>query len=83
MYTPSIRAIIVNRSDLANPGLVAHLPALVAACNARASSVATSIVLVELPKGSEDAICAVTQMRRVSAMAFNVCVFERRKWKQL
>ncbi|KAG8697500.1 hypothetical protein FRC09_007816 [Ceratobasidium sp. 395] len=71
---PRLRAVLVCRSDIDPPLLIAHLPILVATCN---SSLPTDsadkefVKLVVLPMGAEHSLAEVTGLRRVAVMALD------------
>ncbi|KAG8770650.1 hypothetical protein FRC12_004138 [Ceratobasidium sp. 428] len=71
---PRPRAVLVCRSDIDPPLLIAHLPILVATCN---SSLPTDsadkefVKLVVLPMGAEHSLAEVTGLRRVAVMALD------------
>jgi len=71
----TIKAVFVCRADVDPPGLIAHLPQLVAACNAVPQDFRPSqfqIKLVPLHKDAESALAAALGQRRVAVLAIDV-----------
>ena len=69
----SLAYIFVCRADIDPPLLVAHLPELVASCNAPAPSIQTPPVhLITLPKLAESTLAETIGLRRVSVLALDV-----------
>lgn len=65
------KLVAVCLADINPPGLVAHLPNLVAACNS-ARACTSRVWLVQLPKGAEESLAAAAGLRRVAAFAIDV-----------
>ncbi|KAG8742934.1 hypothetical protein FRC10_000722 [Ceratobasidium sp. 414] len=71
---PRLKAVLVCRSDVDPPLLIAHFPILVATCNSSLpadSSDDKFVKLVALPMRAEHSLAEVTGLRRVAAMAFD------------
>ncbi|KIP12532.1 hypothetical protein PHLGIDRAFT_124059 [Phlebiopsis gigantea 11061_1 CR5-6] len=64
------KLVAVCLADINPPGLVAHLPNLVAACNS-ARACTSRVWLVQLPKGAEESLAAAAGLRRVAAFAID------------
>ncbi|QRV84026.1 ribonuclease P protein subunit p30 [Ceratobasidium sp. AG-Ba] len=72
---PRLRAVLVCRSDVDPPLLIAHFPILVATCNSSLpgdSSDDKFVKLVTLPMRAEHSLAEVTGLRRVAVMALDV-----------
>lgn len=74
-----IRLVVVCRTDVDSPMMIAHLPILVAACNSRPpsddpthSAIFPEVVMVGLPYGAEETLSAACGLKKVAAMAFDV-----------
>ncbi|KAG9123406.1 hypothetical protein FRC07_014979, partial [Ceratobasidium sp. 392] len=71
---PRLRAVLVCRSDVDPPLLIAHLPILVATCNSSLSTDSGDdkfVKLVTLPMGAEHSLAEITGLRRVAVMALD------------
>ncbi|KAG9012580.1 hypothetical protein FRB94_005515 [Tulasnella sp. JGI-2019a] len=76
MKHPSVRLVVVCRTDMDSPMMIAHLPILVAACNSQADDTEHNakfpeVVMVGLPYGAEEALSAACGLKKVAAMAFD------------
>ncbi|KAG9089751.1 hypothetical protein FS749_001088 [Ceratobasidium sp. UAMH 11750] len=72
---PRLRAVLVCRSDIDPPLLIAHFPILVATSNSSLpadSSDDKYVKLVALPMRAEHTLAEVTGLRRVAVMALDV-----------
>ncbi|KAG8964736.1 hypothetical protein FRC03_001415 [Tulasnella sp. 419] len=79
-----LRLVVVNREDVSAPSMIAHIPQLIAACNARPSftpdtqvsgdnAVPTRkpVLLLTLPRDSENKLSEATGLRRMTMLAFD------------
>lgn len=75
----SPRIVLVCRGDVDPPLLIAHLPALVAACNSTRHQLSDAAItwLVPLSKGSESSLAAAMGLRRVSVMVVKVHILSK------
>jgi ribonuclease P/MRP protein subunit POP3 len=73
--SPHVRIVLACRQDVDPPLLIAHIPQLVASCNARHPN--EPVTLVPLPKGSEATLAQALRMRSVSVAAIEVGVLSR------
>ena len=77
---PPLRMILVCRSDVDPPLLLAHIPHLVATCNSTNSkgnldqANFEDVKLVSLPKGAEQVLAQAAGLRRIAVMALDVSV---------
>lgn len=79
-----LRLVLVCRTDIDSPMMIAHLPTLAAACNSHAATetspgsmteplnVLPGVILVGLPRGAEDTLSSASGLKRVAVMAFDV-----------
>lgn len=75
--TSSSKLVAVCLADVNPPTLVGHLPSLVAACNS-VKGCGSTIWLVPLPKGAEEALAAAAGLKRAAAIAIDVSVIHLR-----
>lgn len=68
-----VSVVFVCRADVDPPLLIAHLPHLVAVCNRNISLNSPGIILMPLPKGSEQTLAEALGIRRVAVLGIDVC----------
>lgn len=79
MKHAAVRLVVVCRTDVDSPMMIAHLPMLVAACNSRAPIPDDppvlnypDVIMVGLPYGAQETLSAACGLRKVAVMAFDV-----------
>ena len=67
----SPKVVLVCKSDINPQRLISHFPLLIASKNSNKSQ---SIVLIELPKSSEEQLSVALKIKRIAVIAFDVSI---------